>query len=147
MSVHLQSLPLTCFLLAAGAKPTMKRDIALHIAAKRGDLHALRLMVERDDILEFQWRSRLRAIAEDLRALDHVRFHGPTKRKLQKALPALGAVPAKRRRLGDRCSLDISLCKSAISAKAWDIVAYLMHTKGLVPDLDTLCMMDANGMP
>jgi len=147
MSVHLQSLPLICFLLAAGADPTMKRSIALHIAAKRGDLVGLRLMVERDDIVEFQWRSRLRAIVEDLRALESVRLRGHLKKGPKKTLPSLGATPAKRRRLADRCSLDSSLFKSAISAKAWDIVAYLMHTKGLVPDVDTLRMMDAHGMP
>lgn len=146
MSVHLQSLPLTCFLLAAGADPTLKRSIALHIAAKRGDLSSLRLMVERDDIIEYQWRSRLRAIVEDLRALENTRFYGNFERGPQKTLPALGATPVKRRRLTDRCPLEPSLFKSAIGVKAWDIVAYLMHTKGLIPDVDTLRMIDTYGM-
>lgn len=147
MAVHLQSLPLICFLLAAGADPTLKGGISLHIAAKQGDLATLRLMVERDDIIEFQWRSRLRAIVEDLRALENVRFGGHLDQAPRKPLPALGAAPSKRRRLADRCQLDNSLFKSAIGAKAWEIVAYLMHTKGLVPDVDTLRMIDTHGMP
>ncbi|WFD23845.1 hypothetical protein MEQU1_002539 [Malassezia equina] len=147
MAVHLQSLPLICFLLAAGADPTLKGSISLHIAAKQGDLATLRLMVERDDIIEFQWRSRLRAIVEDLRALENVRFSGHLDQGPRKPLPALGTAPSKRRRLADRCQLDNSLFKSAIGAKAWDIVAYLMHTKGLVPDVDTLRMIDTHGMP
>ena len=142
MAVHLDSTPLVCLLLATGADPSLKKSIALHVACKKGSLAVVRLLVEQDDALEFQWRTRLRAIVDDLYALDVVRATRQEPPRARRSLPEKGAVPSKRRRLADRCQVDVPMLTTAVRAGAWDAVSYLMQTKGVVPDVSTLRMMD-----
>ena len=142
MAVHLDSTPLVCLLLATGADPSLKKSIALHVACKKGSLAVVRLLVEQDDALEFQWRTRLRAIVDDLHALDVVRATRQEPPRARRSLPEKGAVPSKRRRLADRCQVDVPMLTTAVRAGAWDAVSYLMQTKGVVPDVSTLRMMD-----
>lgn len=146
MCVHLNSVPMICLLLAAGADPSLKKNIALHVAVKQHHLPIVQLLVEQSDKLEYQWRSRLRLIAENLRILTEARRTRRPQRPSVRAVPPLDATPPKRQKLSDRCSVDLALLKTAVRSKAWDIVTYLLHTKGLIPDVDTLKIMDKYGM-
>lgn len=143
MAVHRQSTPLVCFLLASGADPTLKQGIALQLAAKKGWLEGLKLLVERDDQLESKWRAHLNTLVDVLNELSALRNHVvpfPHPRR-----PPAGRT--KRRRLSDRCQLDLQHLQAAVRSQAWGLVAYMMHGKGLVPDVETLHLMELHGMP
>lgn len=146
MCVHNQNLVLICFLLAVGADPAMKKGIALQLAVKKNLKPLLKFLIERDDVVESKWQIHLRAITQDLRSLSAARASG----RVIEPAPFTGTpsmVSSKRRRLDDRCAVDISLLQAAVQARAWELVTYLMHGKGLVPDVDTLELMDRCGMP
>lgn len=144
MAVYMDCVPLVCFLLACGADPTHKNGIALQIAAKRGSLHTLRLLVERDERVEHQWTIHLRAITHELHELSRKRTSST---ESTPSGPQSGASAHKRRRLADRCTLDVSLLKAAVRGKSWDLVRYLMEQKSIVPDVETLRLLDLHGMP
>lgn len=146
MAVHLSSTPLVCLLLATGADPSLKKGIAMHLACKKRSLSMLRLLLEQDDTSELQWRTRLRAIVDDLIALNILRTTGQIPPQCKRALPMKGATPSKRRRLADRCQVDTSILSTAVQVGAWDIVSYLMHSKGVIPDVNTLRKIDQVGI-
>ncbi|WFD31643.1 hypothetical protein MSPP1_002682 [Malassezia sp. CBS 17886] len=148
-AIHMRSAPLICFLLAAGADPALKKGIALQLAAKKGWVAGMRLLVERDDKLEFQWRARVQVIAQELRTLSILREALCRRASLpaRRVRPALAESPSKRRRLGDRCKIDARLLNMAVRSKAWPLVHYMMDQKGLVPDVETLQLMDQLGVP
>ena len=146
MAVHLGSTPLVCLLLATGADPSLKKGIAMHIACKKRSLSMLRLLVEQDDTSELQWRTRLRAIVDDLIALTLLRTTGKIPPQCKRALPMKGATPSKRSRLSDRCQVDTCMLSTAVQVGAWDIVSYLMQSKGVIPDVNTLRKIDEVGI-
>jgi len=146
MAIYMDCAPVACILLACGADPRQKSGIALQIAAKKGSLGALRLLVERDDKLEQEWHTRLRAITHELSALSRLRLHSLHAHASGARTPAVDQAPAKRRRLADRCTLDVSLLRAAVRARAWDLVQYLMEQKKVVPDVATLRMIDQHGV-
>lgn len=139
MAVYAESTPLICFMLACGADPMLRNGIALHISVKKGWIRGLRLLVERDDRVEAHWRTILRQITHELHNLSQIRCGNVTK------TPHRHLGSNKRRRLADRCQVDVSLLNAAVRSKAWDLVNYLMNQKGLVPDVDTLNLIDQHG--
>lgn len=139
MSVYAECTPLMCFMLACGADPKLRNGIALHIAVKKGWVSGLRLLVERDDRLETRWRNSLRSITHEMHTLSRMR-NGSISR-----IPRRPLRSNKRQRLTDRCQVDVSLLNAAVRAEAWDLVNYLMNQKGLVPDVDTLSLIDRHG--
>ena len=118
----------------------------MHIACKKRSLSMLRLLVEQDDTSELQWRTRLRAIVDDLIALTLLRTTGKIPPQFKRALPMKGATPSKRSRLSDRCQVDTCMLSTAVQVGAWDIVSYLMHSKGVIPDVNTLRKIDQIGI-
>jgi len=50
----------------------------------------------------------------------------------------MGREKGKRHKLEDNVQLDTQLLNLAIRVAATDIISYLHHEKGVVPDLETL---------
>ena len=147
MAVHLESLPLICFLLATGANPALKKNIALHIAAKKGHVLLLRLLLERDDRIEEQWREGLQNMADMLGRLDSERHCAPSSVSVCCAQTASNNKPTKRQRLGDRAEADLALLKTAVRSRSWNTVTFLMQSKNVIPDVEALSLMERYGMP
>lgn len=144
-AVAQSSLPMLTFLLARDADPTAKNSLALLLAAKQGWLIGLRLLVERDEQLEAQWRRQTARMTEIVHSLAALRTYGAATLESRGVRP----LPArtKRRRLEDRCTLRPEHLEAAVRAKAWDVVAYMMHAKGVVPDVQTLQWMEQQAAP
>ncbi|WFD44022.1 hypothetical protein MPSI1_002687 [Malassezia psittaci] len=142
-AIHYQSLPLISFLLAVGADPSLKDGIAIQLASKKGWLDGLRLLVERDDRLELQWKYHIHTLRETMHTLAALRAQ--RNRLVPRRIPELGR--PKRQKLGDRFKLGTAHLKAAVRSQAWDIVVYMMQNKSVIPDVDTLRLMEALGMP
>lgn len=143
MSVHRASMPMVCFLLAVGADPSLKQGIALQLASKKGWLDGLRMLVERDDKLEAQWKLQVHTLTETMYTLAALRMR--RERPAPRRNPGTGR--SKRQRLDDRCKLETVHLQTAVRSQAWELVAYMMHKKGVIPDVATLHLMEVHGMP
>ncbi|WFC99592.1 hypothetical protein MYAM1_002337 [Malassezia yamatoensis] len=142
-AIHYQSLPLVSFLLAVGADPSLKDGIAIQLASKKGWLDGLRMLVERDDKQELQWKYHIHNLRETMHTLAALRAQRD--RLIPRRIPELGR--PKRQKLGDRFKLGTAHLKTAVRSQAWEIVVYMMQNKSVIPDVDTLRLMEALGMP
>lgn len=142
MAVHRMSMPIICFLLAVGADPGLKQGFALQLASKKGWLEGLRMLVERDDKLEAQWKQQVHSLSETMHTIVALRMHRPRPPPRKNAEPG----GTKRRRIEDRLKLDTTHLQTAVRSNAWNVVAYMMQQKGVVPDVDTLRLMEVHGI-
>ncbi|KAG8718481.1 hypothetical protein FRC08_005169 [Ceratobasidium sp. 394] len=104
--------PLLRFLLYAGADPGASHCLALQVAATVGNMDAMRMLVEPSDA--------------DIKHLDE----------------RVGKVGGgKRRRVADRVRPTSKVLLTAVKAKHTELAYWLMHEKGVVPDMATIRML------
>lgn len=104
--------PLLRFLLQAGADPGAQHCLPLQVAATIGNIDALKMMVEPS------------AEQENQEEVGSKKVKG-----------------GKRRRVEDRVQPTTKVLFAAVKAKHIELAQWLMHDKGVVPDMATLQMM------
>lgn len=165
-AVFAQSLFLTNFLLALGAEPSRKSNLALYVAIRAGWIEGLRSMVERDETKIESWKSALDAI--HLWFLEKEGFGGQrrvcnddepveacttqtsnTIPDESRATSNMGTSTSassnsnkKRRRLLDRARLEEKMIFEAVRYEKWDVANWIQG-KGIVPDIVTIRLVEA----
>ena len=132
-AVYAEFTPLVRFLLANGASPECKSNLAVTVAIRRRSLPLVRMLIERDGSC---------SVAEEARG------GGGGRREIAaagKKRNSSGGDPrprsAKRRKLEDRVTVNQEMLKMAVKCDARDIVEYFMREKGCVPNMQTVLMM------
>ena len=125
-------MPLVRFLLAHGAAPQCKGNLAVTVAIRKKNLALVRMLIERDGPGAACW--------SEPRGVKRKRMSGR-----QEAEASDGGGPStrngKRRKLGDRVRVDQAMLKNAVKCDARDIVEYFMKEKGCSPDMQTVLQM------
>ncbi|KAG8737025.1 hypothetical protein FRC10_008651 [Ceratobasidium sp. 414] len=101
--------PLLRFLLQAGADPGASHCLALQVAATVGNIEVMKMLVEPSDA--------------DIKRLD-------------KQAGKVGG--GKRRRVADRVQPTSKVLLAALKAKHTELAHWLIHEKGVVPDMATI---------
>lgn len=169
-AVFAQSLFLTNFLLALGAEPSRKGNLALYVAIRAGWIEGLQSMVERDEAKIEAWKTALDAIhlwfyKEEYNARFAANFASESNGSSNleapsdtQAAPSSGMTPdagatstaskatnnnnKKRRRLLDRARLEEKMIFEAVRYEKWDVANWI-QAKGIVPDLVTIRLVEA----
>ncbi|EAU85569.2 hypothetical protein CC1G_06282 [Coprinopsis cinerea okayama7 len=131
-AVHAQFIPLVRFLLEHGAESDTKDGIAVMVAIRQKNLKLVKMLIEREDNAGY---SDINSTAPSTPKSSLGQVTGTKKMNTKQK----GS--AKRRRLEDRMKPDSRMLKAAVQCKAKDIVEYLCHEKGVVPDIQTLQLM------
>jgi hypothetical protein len=134
-AVHAQFLPLIQFLLDHGASPETKDGLAVVVAIRQRNLKLVKMLIERqgDPAGDEGTNSQRQEGKEGRTTTNAPEISG------KKGGQATGR--GKRRKLEDRVQPNSKMLKAAVQCKAKDIVEYLCHEKGVVPDMQTLQMM------
>ncbi|KAG9096007.1 hypothetical protein FRC06_009176 [Ceratobasidium sp. 370] len=103
--------PLLRFLLRAGADPGASHCLALQVAATVGNMEVMKMLVEPSDA--------------DIGLLDG----------------QAGRVGGKRRRVADRVQPTRKVLLAAVKAKHTELARWLIHEKGVIPDMATMHML------
>ncbi|KAH6913285.1 hypothetical protein BKA70DRAFT_718118 [Coprinopsis sp. MPI-PUGE-AT-0042] len=133
-AVHAQFLPLIQFLLDHGASPETKDGLAVVVAIRQRNLKLVKMLIERQgdsETSEGSIGSSREGRRGDLAKASESRS--------KEGFQVTGR--GKRRRLEDRVKPNSKMLKAAVQCKAKDIVEYLCHEKGVVPDMQTLQLM------
>ena len=132
-AVYAEFTPLIRFLLANGASPECKDNLAVTVAIRRRSLPLVRMLIEQDFTSGLLEESNGRGGRREVAAAGtKLRSGGGSDNKPR---------GAKRRKLGDRVAVNQEMLKMAIKCDARDIVEYLMREKGCVPSMQTVLMM------
>ncbi|KAI0331848.1 hypothetical protein GY45DRAFT_1275104 [Cubamyces sp. BRFM 1775] len=137
-AVYAGFTPLVRFLLEKDASPACRGNLAVTVAIRRKSLPLVRMLIERDgsgsgdDVkTKGSKKRKLSAMEEDESEGTNAKATGGSSKNRG----------AKRRKLGDRVSVNPEMLKAAVKCNAHDIAEYLMREKGCVPDMQTVLMM------
>ncbi|KAI0077862.1 hypothetical protein K474DRAFT_1684027 [Panus rudis PR-1116 ss-1] len=125
-------VPLIQFLTENGADPSCKGAIAVLVAIRKKDISLVKMLIERDGTMSSMEEANERGAIRQRIGVQQQRQGDSSPRKSK---------TAKRRKLEDRVRVNQEMLKTAVRCNARDIVEYLVHEKGCVPDMQTIRMM------
>ncbi|EJF64814.1 hypothetical protein DICSQDRAFT_124968 [Dichomitus squalens LYAD-421 SS1] len=140
-AVYAEFTPLVRFLLANEASPECKDNLAVAVAIRRRSLPLVRMLIERDGPGDVAGDSN--TIAQTVKRTGG----GGSGRdvvvigKKRSSSSDIAPRSAKKRKLGDRVTVNQEMLKTAVKCDARDIVEYLMREKGCVPNMQTVLLM------
>ncbi|KAI1796980.1 hypothetical protein LXA43DRAFT_496928 [Ganoderma leucocontextum] len=139
-AVYAEFTPLIRFLLAHEASPECKDNLAVTVAIRRRSLSLVRMLIERDSSISlagqatFDMEKRKRGEGPDHR---DVVAAGRKRSRVSDMAPR----STKKRKLGDRVTVNQEMLKTAVKCDARDIVEYFMREKECVPNMRTVLLM------
>ena len=136
-AVYAGHVPLIRFLLALGASPEMKDNLAVTVAIRKKNLSLVRMLIERDG----PGAAAAEPTTSGLRKRKRIQEDDGGEGTSNGASGSKGThapKSAKRRKLGDRVTVNPAMLKVAVQCDARDIVEYFMKEKGCSPDMKTM---------